>query len=275
MCAAIDPVFAAQDSTTADPAVAVTRVDAGGVFGSLALSTNINLASRHWTGALRKMRRDAGLVADCPPQKDGCKRSVRMLSRFIHQAKGKPIGAGLLDDVNLYTNRNIRYTSDRKVFGRNEYWAGPSEVMGARGDCEDYVITKYFILSKLGVADKDMKVVVVRDLVSGQGHAVLAVTIAGRTLILDNQSSQVRDHLTIARYQPLYTINRTSAWLNLAVKRVPVSSTLAEKTGPAPKSVRTVRVADFQSGIIVHLAKRKPLKLAQSDADAVSADRHF
>lgn len=258
----------------ASRAVPGSRVDAGGVFGSLALSTNINLASRHWAGVVRKMRKDADLVADCVSDSSKCRQSVRLLSGFIERNKGKPVDSALLDRVNRFANRGIRYSSDRKVFGFDEYWASPSEVMGGRGDCEDYVTTKFFILSQLGVRDRNMKVVVVRDLVSGIGHAVLAVTVAGRTLILDNQSTRVRDHLKVSRYQPLYSINRKSAWLNLAVKRVRASSPLARK-GVSDNNAPPVRFASLHNNIAVHLAKRKPLLFVRSSAGSHHSEAHF
>ncbi|WP_108881864.1 transglutaminase-like cysteine peptidase [Anderseniella sp. Alg231-50] len=269
------PAFAASSPKNLNRSDATAKVNAGGIFGSLELDTNINLASKHWFRALRKMRKDTALVSSCSAHNRQCRKAVRLLSAIIGQSKHKPVDGNLLDQVNRYVNRHIRYTSDRKVFGRNEYWAGPSEVMGARGDCEDYVIAKYFILSQLGISDKDMKVVVVRDVVSGLGHAVLSVRLADTTMILDNQSMQVRDHLTVSRYQPLYSINRSRAWLNLAVKRVSVSSRLAAKPAPQQQIASRVRLASLHPGIAVHLSKGKPPRSGSTGAGSELSDVHY
>lgn len=269
------PALAASSPKSLNRSEIAVKVNAGGIFGSLEVDTNINLASKHWLMALRKMRRDTALVNRCSAHNSQCRKAVRLLSAIIDQSRRKPVDGNLLDQVNRYVNRHIRYTSDRKVFGRNEYWAGPSEVMGAQGDCEDYVIAKYFILSQLGISDGDMKVVVVRDLISGLGHAVLSVRLDGTTMILDNQSMQIRDHLTVSRYQPLYSINKTRAWLNLAVKRASVSSRPAVKPVAQKPSVLQVRMASLHSGIAVHLSKGKASLSGSAGVGAALSDVHY
>ncbi len=275
MIGLVEPAVAAKSTANVKRPVLAQKVDAGGVFGSLALSTNINLASKHWIGALRKIRRDSKLVANCRVDNRNCKSGGRLLSGVIEKLNGRPVNAKLLDEVNRRINRSIRYTSDRRAFGRNEYWAGPGEVMGARGDCEDYVITKYFVLSELGLSDKNMKVVVVRDLASGFGHAVLAVQMGGRTLILDNQSASVRDHMQVSRYQPLYSINRKNAWLNLAVKRAAKPAVPAIQRPAVTKQAKPLRVASLHSDIVLHLDRRKPRRLIETAVVLARSDVHF
>ena len=62
-----------------------------------------------------------------------------------------------LNVVNTWVNR-IRYKSDKKVYGVSDYWATLYEFVGKnKGDCEDYTITKYYILKELGVDPKRLK----------------------------------------------------------------------------------------------------------------------
>ena len=116
-----EPAQAVQNSTTSKSSVTAEKVDAGGVFGSLALRTNINLASRHWKGAVKKMHLDGDRVSRCGSRNGSCSSGVKLLADLIGRLDGKPVDAGLLDDVNRYVNSNIRYTSDRQVFGRSEH----------------------------------------------------------------------------------------------------------------------------------------------------------
>jgi len=70
-----------------------------------------------------------------------------------------------LEAVNSWVNR-LKYDSDMHIYGVSDYWATLYEFVGKdRGDCEDYTITKYYILKELGVDPHKMKFtyVVYRD----------------------------------------------------------------------------------------------------------------
>jgi len=62
-----------------------------------------------------------------------------------------------LNVVNTWVNY-MKYRSDKKVYGVKDYWATLYEFVGKNaGDCEDYTITKYYILKTLGIDPKRMK----------------------------------------------------------------------------------------------------------------------
>ncbi len=62
-----------------------------------------------------------------------------------------------LNVVNTWVNQ-IRYASDKKVYKKRDYWATLYQFVGkGKGDCEDYTITKYYILKNLGVDIHRMK----------------------------------------------------------------------------------------------------------------------
>ncbi len=62
-----------------------------------------------------------------------------------------------LNVVNTWVNQ-IRYASDKKVYNKSDYWATLYQFVGkGKGDCEDYTITKYYILKNLGVDIHRMK----------------------------------------------------------------------------------------------------------------------
>ena len=66
-----------------------------------------------------------------------------------------------LNSVNSWINL-IPYESDKKLYGVNDYWATLYEFVGKNaGDCEDYVIAKYYILKALGIDPHRMKFVYV------------------------------------------------------------------------------------------------------------------
>ena len=62
-----------------------------------------------------------------------------------------------LNFVNTWVNYT-HYASDKSVYNKSDYWATLYEFVGKnKGDCEDYTITKYYILKALGVDPKKMK----------------------------------------------------------------------------------------------------------------------
>ena len=120
-----------------------------------------------------------------------------------------------LSTVNGAVNR-LPYIEDRANYGVDDYWAAPDEFFARGGDCEDFAIAKYVLLRRAGVAAEAMRVVIVHDLALSAAHAILAVTLAGKTYILDNQDADVRPASAVAwRYQPVYSINETGWWLHM------------------------------------------------------------
>jgi predicted transglutaminase-like cysteine proteinase len=80
-------------------------------------------------------------------------------------------------------------------WGVADRWSAPLETFTTRrGDCEDYAIAKYVALKAAGVAEEDVKLVVVRDPAAGENHAMAAVRLDDAWIILDNRSlALVRD----------------------------------------------------------------------------------
>ena len=82
-------------------------------------------------------------------------------------------GQGLTEEeklvqVNSFVNRAIRYDTDSRIWGANEYWATPAEALiRGQGDCEDYAIAKFFTLTRMGVAANKLRLSKVTGTQSG------------------------------------------------------------------------------------------------------------
>ena len=102
--------------------------------------------------------------------------------------------------VNTWMNQ-IRYKSDKQVYGVSDYWATLYEFVGKnKGDCEDYTIAKYYVLKELGIDPNRMKFtyVVYQDARGRKiSHMVLAYftvpnpTSKDEILLLDNNNMLV------------------------------------------------------------------------------------
>ena len=113
--------------------------------------------------------------------------------------------------VNRFMNDHP-YIEDIQNWGVNDYWEILYEFLTRNGDCEDYALSKYFTLKRLGFDDNDMRIVVLKDNNLGAMHSVLAVYRDGTIYILDNQFSSVIEHTKIHHYQPVYSINQHGWW---------------------------------------------------------------
>lgn len=198
---------------------------AEGLFGSNEIPSKNMKSFGKWTEMWRRhnLPRDVDAeVAKLPKNSPPCRGLARIQcgreawETFIEENKGKPEGE-LLHAVNEYMNK-APYILDPVNWGIPDYWATPDEFFLKDGDCEDYAISKYITLKRLGVPMESMRLVILQDENLRIAHAVLSVESEGETYILDNQIDAVLPHGQILHYRPVYSINETGWWLH-RVKR--------------------------------------------------------
>ena len=91
-----------------------------------------------------------------------------MLGRNQGAAEAEQIKA-----VNDFWNQHVRGVEDIDAWKQTDYWATPLESLGKRqGDCEDYVIGKYFSLTALGVPADKLRFIYVKARIGGSGSRV-------------------------------------------------------------------------------------------------------
>jgi predicted transglutaminase-like cysteine proteinase len=111
-----------------------------------------------------------------------------------------------IETVNSYVNARVRFVDDRVQFGVADRWQVPSETLArGRGDCEDFALAKRAMLRAAGVPDRDLYLVVLKDLSRRADHAVLVVRAAGRFLVLDNGTDRIVDSSDVQDYKPMLT----------------------------------------------------------------------
>ena len=154
-------------------------------------------------------RDDARQGQDCVDERR-CTPAVWIAFLYTLRAKsrGEQIAA-----VNRWVNQRP-YVEDMANWGVADYWATPGQFLSRGGDCEDYAITKYFSLVRLGFPIDDLRLVVVNDTDRHIFHAVLAVRSEGRAWLLDNESPEVTPFAAAARYKPIYSLNEHGWWMH-------------------------------------------------------------
>jgi predicted transglutaminase-like cysteine proteinase len=154
-----------------------------------------------------------------------------------------------LEAVNWYVNKRVRFTDDIRQYGRTDVWAAASETLSrGRGDCEDYAIAKLQMLRRAGIADRDLYLVVVKDLVRRADHAILVVRAAGHMYVLDNGTDELLDSESVSDYRPVITFAAAGAtWTHgYRVQRAPVNIASSEKAALNP-AADTAEVSDQRS----------------------------
>ena len=186
------------------------------VFGSVALPVGPTRLNARWRRAEEAAL--GGAAADYA-------RSLRRLDTVDR-----------LETVNRYVNNRVRFVDDQVQYGRADVWQAASDTLRrGRGDCEDFAIAKLQMLRSAGVSDRDLYLVIVKDLVSRADHAVLVVRAAGRMYVLDNGTSRLLDSESIRDYRPVLTFAAGGTWTHgYRVRSTPVEIASADRPVAAP-----------------------------------------
>ena len=145
-----------------------------------------------------------------------------------------------IEAINWYVNKRVRFVDDSRQYGRADVWTAANETLRrGRGDCEDYAIAKLQMLRAAGLADRNLYLVVLKDLVRRSDHAVLVVRSGRRMLVLDNGTDVVLDTSRIRDYRPIFTYASNGAWTHGYRRAMPPMTVASATIAPiAPAAAR-------------------------------------
>lgn len=169
---------------------------------------------------------------------------VKALSQWLAMLQAQQ-GKALqqqLSAINEFWNRAVVHAEDSVLWSQLDYWATPLETLGkGAGDCEDFVVGKYFSLLRLGVPLEKLRLIYVRARIGGAGstqsiaHMVLGYyeTPVAEPLVLDSMvdlllpASQRKDLTPVFSFnaQGVYvagaqpsSVDRITRWRDLLVR---------------------------------------------------------
>jgi predicted transglutaminase-like cysteine proteinase len=124
-----------------------------------------------------------------------------------------------LKAMNEFWNRNVMGREDIDVWKQTDYWATPVESLGkGAGDCEDFVIGKFFSLLALGVDPNKLRFVYVRANLGGAqvAHMVLGYypTPTSIPLVLDSLLSPIMKANERRDLTPVFSFNASGVYVN-------------------------------------------------------------
>lgn len=136
--------------------------------------------------------------------------------------------AARLKTVNAFWNLRVRGGEDIHIWGKKDYWATPLESLAkGAGDCEDFVIAKYFSLISTGVPAEKLRFIYVRARMGGMGssesiaHMVLGYyeTPDSVPLILDNLTPSIHPANRRPDLTPVFSFNAQGVYVPGAATR--------------------------------------------------------
>lgn len=161
-----------------------------------------------WRALETELAAELKQIEACRADAKNCSAEAKRFVLIADEAKARA-GKARLEVANRLMNGAIRYVSDAQQHGAPDRWTAPLATLAAeQGDCEDFAIAKYAALRDAGVAEEDMRLVLVRDTKIRIDHAVLAVRHEDEWLVLDNRRPFVTDTMELAHYMPLFTLDR-------------------------------------------------------------------
>jgi predicted transglutaminase-like cysteine proteinase len=178
-------------------------------FGLFAAALSAGALREKWLGVERKLDDERVQLALCDGDRDRCvsPAALRFLA-IVDNARARE-GRARLGEINRAINLAIRPMSDLAQYGEIDVWSSPLVTFAnGAGDCEDYAIAKFVALRQAGISPDDLRIVIMRDTIRGEDHAVAAARLDGHWLTLDNRRMAMVEDAYVRNYRPLFVIDQ-------------------------------------------------------------------
>ncbi len=181
-------------------------------FGLFASRLSAGALREKWLGVERKLDDERVQLALCDGDRERCVSPAALqLLAIVDSARARD-GRARLGEINRAINLAIRPMSDLAQYGQIDVWSSPLVTFASgAGDCEDYAIAKFVALRLAGVSPDDLRIVVMRDTIHGEDHAVAVARLDDRWLTLDNRRMAMVEDAYVRNYRPLYVIDQHGA----------------------------------------------------------------
>lgn len=166
----------------------------------------------HWNDFAQRQSRSLQALDTCERDKTLCQsKEIERWTKLVDDLRPQNKLRQIIT-VNRWFNR-LPYKYDEYAYNTLDYWADTEELLLKRGDCEDYALSKYYTLRRLGFSPDELKVAVVYDTITYTNHAVLMVYTNGTRYMLDINADDTTADKMDYRYRTLYTFNEKTAWI--------------------------------------------------------------
>lgn len=177
-------------------------------FGLFASRVFAGPMREKWRNVERKLDDERVQIALCDGDRERCASPAALRFLTIIDSARSREGRARLGEVNRAVNLAIRPMSDQAQYGEADVWTSPLVTFShGAGDCEDYAIAKFVALHQAGISSDDLRIVIIRDTIRGEDHAVAAARLDGHWLALDNRRMAMVEDDNLRNYRPLFVID--------------------------------------------------------------------
>src|SRR5437899_3702154 len=176
-----------------------------------------------WLNVAREVDDERLVLRMCEENRASCQSRAALEFLAIVDSGRALEGRARLGTINRAINLILKPVSDLALYGAEDVWSPPLATLAiGAGDCEDYAIAKYVALQEAGVSPDDLRIVVLRDDIREEDHAVVAARLDGTWLMLDNRHMAMIDDHHLRDYHPAFLIDHDG------VKRYPDAPSTSE-----------------------------------------------
>jgi predicted transglutaminase-like cysteine proteinase len=200
---------AADAATLLSPGAAAMLRNSVEPFGLSSTALTYGGLRDKWLGVQRQLDDERVQLALCDGDRDHCVSPAALQLLAIVDGARSREGRARFGDINRAINLAIRPMNDLAQYGQIDVWSSPLVTFAhGAGDCEDYAIAKLVALRLAGIAADDLRIVVLRDTLSGEDHAVAAARLDGHWLMLDNRRMAMIEDSDMRNVRPLFVIDQ-------------------------------------------------------------------
>jgi predicted transglutaminase-like cysteine proteinase len=160
-----------------------------------------------WHAVVTTIRAESEILAGCMKAAATCPKAASRFMAIVEHGRTRS-GLARLGDINRAVNLSIRPMSDMAQYGVEDRWTSPLVTFASgAGDCEDYAIAKYVALQAAGIAESEVRLVIVRDTATREDHAIVAARLDGRWVMLDNRYLIMVSDSDMRNVNPLFVLD--------------------------------------------------------------------
>tara|TARA_R110000868_G_scaffold411733_1_gene708204 strand:- start:36536 stop:37204 length:669 start_codon:yes stop_codon:yes gene_type:complete len=160
-----------------------------------------------WQNSISFWSRNIASINECAAQKIKCNdlEILAILSKL--ETINKESGVEKIRLLNRYINLELGPTL-------NKPWQDAMTILDEPTHTGVFTVLKYFILKRLGYTNENMRIVVVRDTLTGLKDSFLFVRIKNEVFVLSNNFNVVLERKKLVNlYMPIYAIDDLNQWV--------------------------------------------------------------
>ena len=180
-------------------------------FGLFASALSAGAAcGKNGCGVERKLDDERVQLALCDGDRERCVSPAALqLLAIVDNARARE-GRARLGEINRAINLAIRPMSDLAQYGAIDVWSSPLVTFAQRRRrlrrlCDRQSSSP---CARPASSPHDLRIVIMRDTIRGEDHAVAAARLDGHWLMLDNRRMAMVEDAHVRNYRPLFVIDQ-------------------------------------------------------------------